>query len=391
MRIAICCLREDLTSVAGPGLAILRQAGALRDLGAETLLLAASPAGAAAARPFELAGVPGVSLAGPICPNRRAMEAMALAAPRYVAEWHDLAVGRAVRRELDRFQPEALLVHGMTPWSVTALRISAARAIPVGVVERSGLVARRMRPAGGLAKHYNSCARAVRAIFVADRLVRYRLGQQLGLENLVTLRDAGATLPPEVRERPRPDRWFGRRLIVAPGFGVPGDCGDTHLEAFARANLPHASMLFIGGRPERIRARAERLAVGDRIECLPEQTVESLGTLLAWADLFVMPAWCESAGALSAEAMGAGTPCILAGDTPLTPDVDEGVHAWTFPAGDPGALAEQLRHAFAAPDVSAVGRAGRALIEQRFPWSRNAQRLLYELGLLRAGVGSAAA
>ena len=67
--------------------------------------------------------------------NKRALETMAIAAPRYVAEWHDLAIGRAVRRELDRFQPEALLVHGMTPWGVTALRIGTARAIPVGVIE----------------------------------------------------------------------------------------------------------------------------------------------------------------------------------------------------------------------------------------------------------------
>ena len=123
-------------------------------------------------------------------------------------------------------------------------------------------------------------------------------------------------MPPS-RERPRPDRWFGRRLILAPGFGNPGDCGAVHLEAFARAQLPHATLLLMGGRPERMRAAADRLGIGDRIECLPEQSIESLGTILGWSDLFIMPGWCESAGALTAEAMGAGTPTIAAGDTPL--------------------------------------------------------------------------
>jgi glycosyltransferase involved in cell wall biosynthesis len=390
MRVAICTLREDLLSLTGPGLATVRQAAALKELGAEVMLLAASPAGTISARPFEVCGVSGMALAGPICPNRRAMEAMALAAPRYLAEWHDMAIGRLVRRELDRFQPEALVVHGMTPWAVTGLRISAARSIPLAVVERSNLVARRMRAASGLGKFYNTCARGTRAIFVADRLVRQRLGQDLALENLVTLRDAGATAPAGSRDQLRPDRWFGRRLVVAPGVGEPGDGGEAHLEAFARANLPHASMLLIGGRADRARALAERLGVVDRVECLPDPGLDTLARLLAWADLFVTPGWSEGAGALTAEAMGAGVPVIMAGDTPLAVDIEEGVQGWTFPAGDVGGLAERLRHAFAAPNVEAVGKAGRAMIEERFPWSRNAQRLLYELGLLRAGALAAA-
>jgi len=392
MRVAICTTRDDLTSMTGPGLATIRQAAAIKALGGEVLLIAAAPAHVGATRPFEVAGVPGVAITGPILPNRTFQDTAALATPRYLCEWYDLAVGRALRRELDRFQPEALLVHGMTPWGVAALRTSAARAIPLAIIERSNLVARRMKTPVGLGKFYNTCARGCRAIFAADRLVRQRLGQDMGLENLVTLRDGGAVAPPEARQEHRPDRWFGRQLILTPGFVSAAKGGDVQLDGFARANLPQATLVCMGGRTDRIRARAEELGVADRVECLPEPGLEALGRLLAWCDYFVMPGWSEGAGALTAEAMGAGAPTIMAGDTPLAPDIEEGVQGWTFPAGDPAALAERLRHAFSTPNVAEIGEAGRTLIRERFPWSRNAQRLLYELGILRAnGAGVAAA
>ena len=101
------------------------------------------------------------------------------------------------------------------------------------------------------------------------------------------------------------------------------------IEVFARvaARLP-SRLLLIGDGPELPLARelAERLGVGDRVQCLGQ--VEHVAPILAEGDLLLLPSRHESFGLAALEAMSCGTPVIATNRGGTAEFIDDGHNSY---------------------------------------------------------------
>jgi glycosyltransferase involved in cell wall biosynthesis len=150
-----------------------------------------------------------------------------------------------------------------------------------------------------------------------------------------------------------PDRGDARdRLALGDDVAivVVGNCGhvknhDTLLDALARVgtDVPWTVLHAGSGDDEAAeRRRAEAIGIGPRVRFLGAGA--DVPTLLAAADLFVMPSRYEGLGLAAVEALAAGVPCLLA-DVPGLADlrqVDGGSIHWVEP--DVEGLTAGLRH-----------------------------------------------
>ncbi|MBN1826680.1 MAG: glycosyltransferase [Candidatus Eisenbacteria bacterium] len=187
----------------------------------------------------------------------------------------------------------------------------------------------------------------------ADRIiavsegVRLDLTERLGAspEKIVVLPnpvDREAVLAAAARP-PSEDPWgegAGAR-IVAVGRLVTIKGFDLLLRAMAALpESPGARLALIGEGPERgeLENSAERLGLGDRVRFLGE--LSRPWTVIARADLFVLPSREDAAPNTLAEAMILGLPIVAADCSPGVREMLEGGAAGLLvPPGDPDALA----------------------------------------------------
>jgi glycosyltransferase involved in cell wall biosynthesis len=144
------------------------------------------------------------------------------------------------------------------------------------------------------------------------------------------------------------------------------------LEAFAKANLPHAILVIAGEGPLRSQLEAQTAALGiaSRVRFLGFVNQSRLPTVYTAADLLVLPSGYEAFGVVVNEAMLCG--CAVAASDHVGAVRDLIVHGRTgfvYPCGDVSALAAVLREATLNPPLlSAVRRAARARLNS---WSPN--------------------
>jgi phosphatidylinositol alpha-mannosyltransferase len=143
-----------------------------------------------------------------------------------------------------------------------------------------------------------------------------------------------------------------------------------------------ARLRLIGTDPLQYRFLHSRMRFDDDgIDVLGIVTNEVRSAELAAAKVFVSPALGgESFGLVLAEAFATATP-VVASDIPGFADVATGETAVLVPPGDETALADALEAMLADEEQrAAMGRAARALAEERYSWSDVARRLeeLYE-------------
>ena len=132
----------------------------------------------------------------------------------------------------------------------------------------------------------------------------------------------------------------------------------------ARAADPRIVGLFAGDGPLAGRLRA---MAGEAVRPLGRR--DDVDALLAAADLFALPSLWEGLPYGVLEALAAGV-TVLASDGPGNPDAVGDAGA-LFPAGDVGALADQLTALAGDPEGRRLlGRAGAARARERFPLDR---------------------
>ncbi len=199
-------------------------------------------------------------------------------------------------------------------------------------------------------------------------------------------------------------RWLGPGFEIVPnGVVVPEHSdadGREHQIVFigrhdARKGLPvlleawptirrasGARLRLIGTDPLQYRLLHSRMRFDeDGIDVLGIVSNELRARELAAAKIFVSPALGgESFGMVLVEAFAEATP-VIASNIPGFADVAVPDAATLVPPGDPDALAEAVIGLLADEDRRvAMGRAGRALAEERYAWPDVAQRLekIYE-------------
>lgn len=98
-------------------------------------------------------------------------------------------------------------------------------------------------------------------------------------------------------------------------------------------------------------------------------------SLLADADLFVLPSYSENFGIATIEAMACGLPVAISDKVNLWPEVAAAGAGWVTPA-EPGPFRDAIVEALADPERARdKGARGRELVAEQFSWSRIAHTL----------------
>jgi glycosyltransferase involved in cell wall biosynthesis len=112
----------------------------------------------------------------------------------------------------------------------------------------------------------------------------------------------------------------------------------------------------------------------------------SIGQVDREADIFCLPSWREPSAVVYSEAGAYGLPVVATavGGTPER--VADGVTGYLCAPGDADALLNRLEALITAPEAAhAMGRAGRALVEEKFTWNQVAALMERDLRPLLGG------
>ncbi len=181
-------------------------------------------------------------------------------------------------------------------------------------------------------------------------------------------------------------------VVGCVGRLVPRKGQDRLLAAMplVREHLPEARLLLVGD--GRLRPRLERAARAQgpgRVVLTGAVAASELPAHVAAMDVLAHPNRSRWAG-LEQEGFGVvfleGQACarpVIAGDSGGSPEaLADGVSGLLVDGTDPGRIAEAIVGIISDDGrAAAMGRAGRALVEQRFTWSAVAGRFLADLGL----------
>ena len=125
---------------------------------------------------------------------------------------------------------------------------------------------------------------------------------------------------------------------------------------------------------DELHAEARRLRVARAVDWWGFVPAAQVATLLAAADVMVVPSSYEPFGLVALEAVAAGTPVVVSDAGGLADLHRDGVAAASFPAGQPAALADAVDGVLRDPDGSrrAMRRAV-AVLRTSYTWQAVAQ------------------
>lgn len=159
-------------------------------------------------------------------------------------------------------------------------------------------------------------------------------------------------LTADVAERARQKRialgLSGKFVFLFAGKLVPDKDPAGLLDAFIAAGIPESALVLVGEGSERAALVAKAANYRDRVHFLPFANQSEMPSVLAMADVVALPSrgMYETWGLIVNEAMHLGIPCVVSDRVGCQRDlVTDGETGWTFPAGDPDALAATVQRA----------------------------------------------
>ncbi|MFK4873949.1 glycosyltransferase [Novosphingobium sp. ZW T3_23] len=230
----------------------------------------------------------------------------------------------------------------------------------------------QMRQAARQAVGILAVSKALREDMVALGMPRERIGvHYTGLDHErfhPIERGAARAL---VSAMPNLGIWSEGPLIVTPGSLIPRKGQALVIEALAR--LPGARLALAGvGEDEKpLRALADRLGVGDRVQFLGLVGHDLLPHVLCAADVLVLPSASEGLANVWIEGLACGTPIVvpdIGGAREVVQDPSAGRIAERTPEAIADAVSDILADPPSQSDVSAH--------VSRFSWGVNAQNLV---------------
>lgn len=176
-------------------------------------------------------------------------------------------------------------------------------------------------------------------------------------------RAAAAGLRADLQPGPGP-------LLVNVSRMVPGKGHLPLLESFAAllASVPDAALAVVGDGPERAAAeqRAAELGIGHSVQFLGNR--HDVPELLTVADVFVFASESEGFGLVVLEAMAASKPVVAFRLPAIEEFASDGESALLIERGDVASFANAVEKILGDPALGVrLGRAGRAIVESRFP------------------------
>lgn len=155
---------------------------------------------------------------------------------------------------------------------------------------------------------------------------------------------------------------------------------DVLAKAFVKiaGAAPNVRMMLMGGGSQGARIRQILLNGGvlERVQFPGQISQNDLPRWYHMADLYISPSHVDGSSVSLMEALASGLPCLVS-DIPANREwVTEGVNGWLFPDGNADALAEKILQVVAQPEkLPVIGRAARAVAEERADWKKNAGKL----------------
>ena len=273
------------------------------------------------------------------------------------------ALARALRRE------RTAVFHAHQTWSLSCrygIVAAALARVPARVASAQLFVEMPRLPA--VDAQHALLSRCLHRHIAVSRHVAGRLRDRLGVSGrrIVVIPNAVEPKAPQ----PRDDALRARlgagedRALVLTVARLEAQKGITHL-LDAAAMLPDVIFAIAGEGPERERlvAKAALLGVTERVRWLGHR--DDVPSLLAAADVFVLPSLNEGLPLAAMEAMLAGVPIVAADAGGTGEIVHDGVTGLLVPPGDPRALGESIRALLSDREHAArLASAGRALIER---------------------------
>ncbi|VGO21666.1 glycosyltransferase [Pontiella sulfatireligans] len=130
-----------------------------------------------------------------------------------------------------------------------------------------------------------------------------------------------------------------------------------------------------GGHEQGLRAQAGKMGIGDRVEFLGPQYGEKKEQLLRVADAFVLPSFSEGLPMSVLEAWSFRLPVVMTGFCNLPEGFDAGAAVQIEPNEDSILQGLEQLAALTDEELQAMGSNGRALVEERFTWSKIAENM----------------
>jgi glycosyltransferase involved in cell wall biosynthesis len=168
-----------------------------------------------------------------------------------------------------------------------------------------------------------------------------------------------------------------------PLYGI-----DVLVQAFIRAARSRSGLrlMLLGGGSQATRIRQLLINGGvlDQVTFGGQVSYRKLPRWYHWADVYISPSHVDGSSVSLMEALASGLPCLVS-DIPGNREwVTEGRNGWLFPDGDADALAAKITQAMDQRNgLHEIGRAARALAEERADWKKNSAKLMqaYEQAL----------
>lgn len=306
---------------------------------------------------------------------------------RPLSPWRDPAAVIELTRLLRRERPD--IVHASSSKAGVLGRLAATLAgVPIRIFTAHGWAFAAHTGAASLL--YRWADRAVRPLTTVTVCVAE---QQRAAGLAARTCDVGRTVVipngVDVEGAPRAELDGRRPLLVSVGRLKPPKDALTLVRALARLPAGSYDALIVGDGPDRRLVEEEIRALGLEGQVRIAGDRRDVPSLLAGADVFVLSSASEGLPVSVLEAMAAGLPVVASRVGGVPELVVEGETGFLVDPGEPGELADALRHLVSDPPLRRrLGGAGRARAEQRFDVDafRRAHLELYSRELARRGL-----
>jgi glycosyltransferase involved in cell wall biosynthesis len=180
--------------------------------------------------------------------------------------------------------------------------------------------------------------------------------------------DASAFHPPDRDQKPRRDVarcLFVGQISYRKGVSILIEAARRLRGRPVEFQLvgPMVSPEVVKGMPENAHWRGARLQ-------------EGVGGVMREADLFVLPSVEDAFGLVTLEAMASALPVIVTDHVGASELISNREQGLIVPAGDAAALAQAIEQLLESDLRAALGRAARALVEERCSWDRYGDNVL---------------
>ena len=322
-------------------------------------------------------------------PRRESWNGLSVHRPRFRA-WPRIADAGAARRMADALLPMLREIRRRFPFDVidaeffwpdgpAAMRLGAALDVPISIKARGSdihywgarpgigdqIVAAGQAAAGLLAVSVALRDDLIGLGMPAERIRVHHTGVDLDLFRLADRAAAKAALD------------VSGPLIVTVGTLIERKGQRLAIEALAR--LPGATLLLVGGGPDRafLERQVRALGLEARVRFLGVLAHDALPPVLAAADVMLLPTASEGLANAWVEALACGTPVVT---TPIggAPEVILSAEAGRLVPRDIDAIVAAVSEILAAPPPRDAVRAAAI----RFSWSANSAALYDHLSAI---------